>query len=171
MIKEQEAALTVAEVCRKHDILWPAGECLVIADRQPFRCTGGAGVTAMVRIYGQPGCIVSDRRRSENDPGDRFSMEGPRVPQHGVPQPRDPQWAGDIGVAWHDIDPAKPQRNGLIESFYGSLRPISDASIACPTMNACLNEEIFDRLAGATRSWPSVSRALQGADPRTLSVS
>ena len=62
------------------------------------------------------------------------------------------KWAGDIGVAWHDIDPAKPQRNGLIESFNGSLRAISNASIACRTMDECLNVEIFDSLAGATRS-------------------
>ena len=35
MIKEQEAGLTVAEVCRKHGIRWPTGECAAIADRQP----------------------------------------------------------------------------------------------------------------------------------------
>ena len=35
MIKEQEAGLTVAEVCRKHGIHWPTGECAAIADRQP----------------------------------------------------------------------------------------------------------------------------------------
>ena len=35
MITEQEAGLTVAEVCRKHGIHWPTGECAAIADRQP----------------------------------------------------------------------------------------------------------------------------------------
>ena len=47
------------------------------------------------------------------------------------------KWAGDTGVAWHDIDPGKPQQIGLIESFNGSLR------------DECLNEEIFDSLADA----------------------
>ena len=40
-------------------------------------------------------------------------------------------------MAWHYIDPDKPQQNGLIESFNGSLR------------DDCLNEEIFDNLADA----------------------
>ena len=43
----------------------------------------------------------------------------------------------DTGVAWHYIDPGKPQQNGLIESFNGSLR------------DECLNEEIFDSPADA----------------------
>ena len=41
------------------------------------------------------------------------------------------------GVAWHYIDPGKPQQNDLIESFNGSLR------------DECLNEEISDSLADA----------------------
>ena len=40
-------------------------------------------------------------------------------------------------MAWHYIDPGKPQQNGLIESFNGSLR------------DECLNEEFFDSLADA----------------------
>ena len=40
-------------------------------------------------------------------------------------------------MAWHYIDPGKPQQSGLIESFNGSLR------------SECLNEEIFDSLADA----------------------
>jgi len=47
------------------------------------------------------------------------------------------RWAGDTGVAWHHIDPGKPQQNGPIASFSGSPR------------DACLNEEIFDSLADA----------------------
>ena len=43
-------------------------------------------LTAMIRIYRKPGCIVSDRRRSENDPGDRFPEEGHRVHPHRDPQ-------------------------------------------------------------------------------------
>ena len=43
-------------------------------------------------------------------------------------------------MAWHYIDPGKPQQNGLIESFNGSLR------------DECLNEEMFDSLADARRT-------------------
>ena len=50
------------------------------------------------------------------------------------------KWAGNNGVAWHYIDPGKPQQNGLIESFNGSLR------------DECPNEEIFDSLADARRT-------------------
>ena len=49
------------------------------------------------------------------------------------------KWANDNGVEWHYIDPGKPQQNGYIESFNGSLR------------DECLNEEIFDNLADARR--------------------
>ena len=47
------------------------------------------------------------------------------------------KWANDNKVEWHYFDPGKPQQNGLIESFNGSLR------------DECLNEEIFDSLADA----------------------
>ena len=49
------------------------------------------------------------------------------------------KWANANGVEWHYIDPGKPQQNGYIESFNGSLR------------DECLNEEIFDSLADARR--------------------
>ena len=49
------------------------------------------------------------------------------------------KWANENGVEWHYIDPGKPQQNGFIESFNGSLR------------DECLNEEIFDSLADARR--------------------
>ncbi len=49
------------------------------------------------------------------------------------------KWAKDRGVEWHYIDPGKPQQNGTIESFNGSLRDES------------LNEEIFDSLTDARR--------------------
>ena len=42
-------------------------------------------------------------------------------------------------VDWHYIDPGKPQQNGFIESFNGSLR------------DELLNEEIFDTLNDARR--------------------
>ena len=50
------------------------------------------------------------------------------------------KWANENGVEWHYIDPGKPQQNGYIESFNGSLR------------DECLNEEIFDSLADARRT-------------------
>ena len=49
------------------------------------------------------------------------------------------RWANENGVERHYIDPGKPQQNGYIESFNGSLR------------DKCLNEEIFDSLADARR--------------------
>ncbi|PZX22820.1 putative transposase, partial [Rhodobacter capsulatus] len=50
------------------------------------------------------------------------------------------KWANVNKVEWHYIDPGKPQQNGFIESFNGSLR------------DECLNEEIFDSLADARRT-------------------
>lgn len=57
----------------------------------------------MVRIYGKPACIVSDN-------GTEFTSKAIL------------KWANDNGVEWHYIDPGKPQQNGYIESFNGSLR-------------------------------------------------
>jgi putative transposase len=42
-------------------------------------------------------------------------------------------------VDWHYIDPGKPQQNGFIESFNGSLR------------DELLNEELFETLDDARR--------------------
>jgi len=49
------------------------------------------------------------------------------------------EWAGKNKVECHYIDPGKPQQNGFIESFNGSLR------------DELLNEELFDSLADARR--------------------
>ena len=76
---------------------------------------------ALVRIYGKPVCIVSDN-------GTEFTSKAIL------------KWATDNKVEWHYIDPGKPQQNGYIESFNGSLR------------DDCLNEEIFDSLADARRT-------------------
>jgi putative transposase len=75
---------------------------------------------ALVRIYGKPTCIVSDN-------GTEFTSRAIL------------KWAGDNDVDWHYIDPGKPQQNGFIESFNGSLR------------DELLNEEIFDTLDEARR--------------------
>jgi putative transposase len=50
------------------------------------------------------------------------------------------KWADDTGIAWHYNDPGKPQQNGSIESFNGSLR------------DECLNKEIFDSLTEARQT-------------------
>ncbi len=49
------------------------------------------------------------------------------------------KWACDNEVDWHYIDPGKPQQNGYIESFNGSVR------------DELLNEELFDSLDDARR--------------------
>lgn len=74
----------------------------------------------LVRLYGKPACIVSDN-------GTEFTSWAIL------------EWAGKNKVEWHYIDPGKPQQNGFIESFNGSLR------------DELLNEELFDSLADARR--------------------
>jgi putative transposase len=78
-------------------------------------------LTALILIYGKPDCIVSDN-------GTEFTS---RVIL---------KWADETGIAWHYIDPGKPQQNGSIESFNGSLR------------DECLNKEIFDSLTEARQT-------------------
>jgi DNA-binding transcriptional LysR family regulator len=71
-------------------------------------------------LYGKPESIVSDN-------GTEFTSAAIL------------KWAQKNDVQWHYIDPGKPQQNGYIESFNGSLR------------DECLNEEIFDSLDDARR--------------------
>lgn len=75
---------------------------------------------ALVRVYGKPPYIVSDN-------GTEFTSRAIL------------KWANDNDVDWHYIDPGKPQQNGFIESFNGSLR------------DELLNEELFDTLDDARR--------------------
>ena len=75
---------------------------------------------ALVRVYGKPACIVSDN-------GTEFTSRAIL------------KWARENDVDWHYIEPGKPQQNGFIESFNGSLR------------DELLNEEIFDTLDDARR--------------------
>jgi putative transposase len=75
---------------------------------------------ALVRVYGKPLSIISDN--------------GTELTSRAVLA-----WAQKNGVAWHYIDPGKPQQNPFIESFNGSLR------------DECLNEEMFESLADARR--------------------
>jgi len=63
------------------------------------------------------------------------------------------QWASRNKVEWHYIDPGKPQQNGFIESFNGSLR------------DELLNEELFDNLADARRKLASGATTTTMFDP------
>ena len=58
----------------------------LIADTSLSGARVARELDALVRIYGKPACVVSDRRGSENDPGDRFPEEGHRVHQQGDPE-------------------------------------------------------------------------------------
>ena len=84
----------------------------------------GARVTreldTLVRVYGKPASIVSDN-------GTEFTSRAIL------------KWANENDVEWHYIDLVKPQQNGFIESFNGSLR------------DELLNEEWFDSLDDARK--------------------
>lgn len=84
-------------------------------------CISGARVVreldALVRVYGKPGCIVSDN-------GTEFTSRAIV------------KWAGDNDVDWHYSDPGKPQQNAIIVFFNGSLR--------CELMNEVLFDSLDD---------------------------
>jgi putative transposase len=86
---------------------------------------GGARVAreldAMIRVYGKPACIVSDN-------GTEFTSRAML------------EWQSRTGIAWHYIDPGKPQQNAFAESFNGRLR------------DECLNESVFETLDHARRT-------------------
>lgn len=88
----------------------------------PDTSIGGVRVAreldAMIRVYGKPQAIVSDN-------GTEFTSRAILA------------WQGAQGIAWHYIDPGKPQQNAFDESFNGRLR------------DECLNETAFDSLAHA----------------------
>ena len=70
---------------------------------QHLGCKGGAGTRCVGQDLRQPAFIVSDNSTE-------FTSKAIR------------NWASENGVEWHYIDPGKPQQNGHIESFNGSLR-------------------------------------------------
>jgi putative transposase len=112
--------------CRKFRILAVNDDCCrenlgLIADTSISGARVARELDALVRIYGKPACIVSDN-------GTEFTSKAIL------------KWANENGVEWHYIDPGKPQQNGYIQSFNGSLR------------DECLNEEIFDSLVDARRT-------------------
>lgn len=112
--------------CRKFHILAVNEDCCrenlcLVPDTSISGARVARELDALIRIYGKPACIVSDN-------GTEFTSKAIL------------KWANDNKVEWHYIDPGKPQQNGYIESFNGSLR------------DECLNEEIFDSLTDARRT-------------------
>lgn len=110
---------------RKFRILAVNDDCCrenlcLIADTSLSGARVARELDALVRLYGKPERIVSDN-------GTEFTSAAIL------------KWAQKNDVQWHYIDPGKPQQNGYIESFNGSLR------------DECLNEEIFDSLDDARR--------------------
>ena len=103
--------LTVIDNCTR--------ECLaLVADTSLSGARVVRELDAVIRQRGRPDTIVSDN-------GTEYTSNAVLA------------WADSTGVGWHYIAPGKPQQNGFIESFKGSLR------------DECLNEEIFDSLADA----------------------
>ena len=110
---------------RKFRILAVIDDCCrenlcLVADTSISGARVARELDALVRIYGKPACIVSDN-------GTEFTSRAIL------------KWADQNEVAWHYIDPGKPQQNAFIESFNGSLR------------DELMNEEIFDSLDDAHR--------------------
>ena len=132
---------------RKFRILAVNDDCTrenlgLIADTSLSGARVARELTALIRIYGKPDCIVSDN-------GTDFTSTAIL------------KWAVETGVAWHYInpgqssgkpfashltprikcrllipglfsDPPHTQQNGLIESFNGSLRPSHACQHALP---------------------------------------
>ena len=95
--------------CRKFRILAVNDDCRrenlrLIADTSISGARVARELDALVRVYGKPACVVSDN-------GTEFTSKAIL------------KWANGNMVDWHYIDPGKPQQNGYIESFNGSLRP------------------------------------------------
>ena len=68
-------------------------ECLChVADTSLSGARGARELSALIRIYGKPGCIVSDN-------GTEFTSRAML------------KWADQNEVPWHYIDPGKPQQN------------------------------------------------------------
>lgn len=93
---------------------------LTLADTSILGARVVRELDALVRIYGKPACVVSDNRTE-------FTSKAIL------------KWAKENSVEWHYIDPGKPQQNGYIETFNGSLR------------DECLNADIFGSLVDARR--------------------
>lgn len=96
-------------------------ECLaLVADTSISGHRVARELDRIIRLYGKPETIVSDN--------------GTELTSRAILD-----WQNRTGIAWHYIDPGKPQQNGFVESFNGRLR------------DECLNEEVFDSLVHARR--------------------
>jgi putative transposase len=96
-------------------------ECLaLVADTSLSGARVARELDALVKTRGRPAMIVSDNGT------ELTSLVMLR-------------WQGETGVAWHYIQPGKPQQNGFVESFNGRLR------------DELLNETLFGGLAQARR--------------------
>ena len=109
--------------CRTFRNLAVDGDCCrgnlcLVPDTGIFGARVAPALDALVRICGNPACLGSDN-------GTEFTSKAIL------------KWANDNAVAWHFIDPRKPQKNGYIESFNRSLR------------DECLNADIFQSPADA----------------------
>jgi putative transposase len=100
ILKEQEAGMATAEICRRHGI----SSATFYKWRSKF---GGHRVawelTSMRGSHGKPHTMVSDNRT------ELTSMAILR-------------WSKERNVEWHYIAPGKPYQNGFIESFNARLR-------------------------------------------------
>ena len=65
------------------------------------------------------------------------------------------KWANANKVDWHCVDPGKPQQNGFIDSFNGSLR------------DALQNGEMFDSLTDARRKLAPLALRLYQVRPHS----
>ena len=87
--------------CRKFRILAINDGCCrenlaLTADTSISGARVARELDALVRIYGEPACMVSDN-------GTEFTSKAAL------------KWANDNGVEWRHIDPGEPQQNGCIE--------------------------------------------------------
>jgi putative transposase len=126
--------------CRKFRILAVNDDCCrenlcLVPDTSLSGARVARELDALVRIYGKPACIASDKHCPAGDCVAICRQGGTEFTSKAILK-----WANDNKVEWHYTDPGKPQQNGYIESFNGSLR------------DECLNEEIFDSLADARRT-------------------
>ena len=93
----------------------------MIADTSIGGVRVGRELDAMIRLYGKPAAITSDN-------GTEFTSRAML------------EWQSREHVAWHYIEPGKPQQNAYSESFNGRLR------------DECLNETCFESLDHARRT-------------------
>lgn len=96
-------------------------ECLaLVADTSLSGARVGRELNALMSARGKPAMVVSDNGT------ELTSLVMLR-------------WQEETGVAWHYIQPGKPQQNGFVESFNGRLR------------DELLNETLFGSLSQARR--------------------